>query len=380
MKIAFVYDAVYPWIKGGAEKRVYELARRLASMGHEVHWYGVGWWWPENESHDIELDGIKLHGVCKPMELYDGDRRSIKEAIYFAMMLFPRLYGKNFDIIDCQGFPFFSCFTAKMNSSFGKSALVITLHEVWNKYWYEYLGNAGVFGRFTEKQMVNLTDNIISVSQKTKEDLKEIKPHESSLVISNGIDLAEIDEINPKQAQSDILFVGRFIKEKNADLLIKSLVNVKQVFPDLKCLLIGEGPERQYLEKLTRELDLEENVEFLGFLENYKDVISYMKSSQIFVLPSEREGFGMVVLEANASGLPVVVVDHTMNAAKDLIENGVNGFISENSENALADKIVEGINSKNIMKDSCKRFARDYDWNFIVLELEDYYKNILSSS
>ena len=56
MKIAFVYDAVYPWVKGGAEKRIYELARRLASKGHQVHWYGMGYWWAEKGKKDIEMD------------------------------------------------------------------------------------------------------------------------------------------------------------------------------------------------------------------------------------------------------------------------------------------------------------------------------------
>ena len=49
MKIAFIYDAIYPWVKGGAEKRIYEIGRRLADK-HEVHWYGIGWWFNENGS------------------------------------------------------------------------------------------------------------------------------------------------------------------------------------------------------------------------------------------------------------------------------------------------------------------------------------------
>ena len=66
MKIAFIYDAVYPWVKGGAEKRVYELATRLAKRGHDVHWYSIGWWWTENNRTDIKMDGIQLHGVSEP--------------------------------------------------------------------------------------------------------------------------------------------------------------------------------------------------------------------------------------------------------------------------------------------------------------------------
>jgi len=67
MKIAFVYDAVYPWVKGGAEKRIYEIAKRLADRGHEVHWFGVGWWFKDGNSEIINHDGIILHGVCEPV-------------------------------------------------------------------------------------------------------------------------------------------------------------------------------------------------------------------------------------------------------------------------------------------------------------------------
>lgn len=377
MKIAFVYDAVYPWVKGGAEKRIYELARRLASKGHQVHWYGMGYWWSEKGKKDIEMDGIHLHGVCKPLELYENDRRSIKEAIYFAWRILFKLKARKFDIIDCQGFPFFSCFSAKFKSFFNKSTLVLTLHEVWNDYWYEYLGRAGIFGKLTEKRMVNLTDKIVTVSSKTKGDLKKIKPTENSLIVPNGIDLEEINQIKPHITKPDIIFVGRLIKEKNTALLIKSLVTVKKTNPDIKCTIIGEGPQKKELEDLSKESGLQENIQFTGFMEDYHDVISHMKSSKILVLPSKREGFGMVVIEANACGLPAIVIDHPMNAAKDLIVDGKNGFIIESDEKALAGKVIEALDLKEKMTDSCKEFARDYDWNNIVNQLEIAYWDFL---
>ncbi len=373
MKIAFVYDAVYPWIKGGAEKRVYELAKRLAKRGHEVHWYGIGWWWPEKGKADIELDGIYLHGVCKPMDLYNNKRRSIKEAIYFALKLFPKLMDQRFDIIECQGFPFFSCFTVKIHSLFGKSKLIITLHEVWNDYWYEYLGKAGIFGKIVEKLIVNLTDKIIVVSAKTKRDLRRIKKSENSIVIPNGVDLAYINKIKASNEKSDIIFAGRLIKEKNVDILIKAISLVKKKIPDIKCFIIGDGPEKKKLEKLVQNLNIQNNVVFKGFMENYDDLIAYMKSSKVLVLPSTREGFGIIVIEANACGLPVIVVNHKMNAATDLIINNENGFISEFSENDIADNIINIIYKKEEMEDICIKMAKRYDWEKIVDSLEDFY-------
>ncbi len=374
MKIAFIYDAVYPFITGGAEKRVYELARRLVQRGHEVHWYSVGWWWTENGQKDMEMEGIHLHGVCKPMDLYKGERRSVGEAVYFAARLLPKLGREKFDVIDCQGFPFFSCFTAKLNSLFGGSPLVITLHEVWNDYWYEYLGKAGFFGKLVEKLMVNLTGRIITVSRKTKADLKAMKPSEKSVVIPNGIDFKYISRIDPEGEKSDVIFAGRLIKEKNVEFLIKAIHDVKKKIPDIKCCIIGDGPEREKLERLVHELNIEDNVVFKGFMKNYSDLISYMKASEVFVLPSTREGFGIVVIEANACGLPVVVVDHKMNAASELIINNKNGIISNFSREDIAENLINMVNKKKKMEDDCIQTSREYDWDKIVDTLEEFYK------
>ncbi|MGB9936887.1 MAG: glycosyltransferase family 4 protein [Methanobacterium sp.] len=377
MKIAFIYDAVYPFVTGGAEKRIYELARRLILKGHEVHWYGIGWWWPEEGKRDIEFDGIKLHGVCKPMDLYNNGRRSIKEAIVFALKLFPKLKQEKFDIIDCQGFPFFSCFTAKFYSLYNKSDLVITLHEVWNDYWYEYLGKAGIFGKLIEKIVVNLSSNIIVVSEKTKKDLKKIRDSENSVIIPNGIDFEEINNIEPGDQKSDIIFAGRLIKDKNVDLLIKTIGIIIKEKAEIRCLIIGDGPEKKKLINLAEKHKLQDNIIFKGFLDDHKDLFKYMKSSKVFVLPSKREGFGMVVIEANACGLPVVVIDYKMNAATDLITDDINGFVSGPSYEEIAHKILESLDKREKMQYKCIEKSKEYDWNKIVDSLEKYYKNLI---
>jgi glycosyltransferase involved in cell wall biosynthesis len=379
MKIAFIYDAVYPWVKGGAEKRVYELGIRLAQRGHDVHWYSLGWWWQENGETDMVMDGIHLHGVSNPVELYSEDRRSIKEALIFSLKLLNPLMKENYDVVDCQGFPFFSCFTAKIHSLIGKSKLIITLHEVWGDYWYTYLGKPGIFGIIVERAMLSLTDNIITVSSKTKKDLKNIKKFENSIIIPNGIDFNHITEIKASNEGSDLIFAGRLIKEKNVDILINSISRVKEKFPDIRCLIVGDGPERRKLEELTVDLQLTDNVIFKGFMENYDDLIGYMKSSKVFVLPSTREGFGIVVIEANACGLPVVVVDHEMNAATDLVVEGVNGIKSGLKADDMAGNIIKSLENSGKCKEKCIELSRKYDWNKIVDSLEKVYTDTLSS-
>ena len=112
MKIAFVYDVIYPYVKGGVEKRVWELAVRLAHRGHEVHLFGMKFW---NGEDTINREGVFLHGVCPAQKLYTSGRRSIWQAFYFSFHLLSHLLKEKFDIIDCQQFPLFSCYTSKID-------------------------------------------------------------------------------------------------------------------------------------------------------------------------------------------------------------------------------------------------------------------------
>lgn len=376
MKMAFVYDAVYPWIKGGAEKRIYEIGRRLADKGHEVHWYGVGWWTggDGNGRGTIERDGIVLHSVCKPVQLYVDGRRSIGEAIYFASKLMPKLIKERFDVVDCQEFPYFPCFTAKVHSLLRRSNFVITWHEVWDKYWFGYLGRRGLFGYLVEKLTARLAENNVAVSEQTKKDLERIGLGNVE-VIPNGIDFEGIRKVRKADEESDVIFAGRLIKDKNVDVLIKAIKLVKEEIPDVRGIVIGDGPERLRLEKLAGDLGLNGNVEFRGFLKSHDEVIALMKASKVFVLPSTREGFGIVALEANACGLPVVTVEHEMNATKDLIKKGKNGFVCRLSEKEVAENILMALHRD--MREECMEIAKGYDWDVIVRKCERYYGGLV---
>jgi len=370
MKIAYVYDVIYPYVKGGAEKRIYEISKRLVKRGHEVHIFGMKFWTGEGV---IMKDGVYLHGVCEPKELYVEGRRSIKEAIYFARKILIPLMKEDFDVIDCQAFPYFPSFSAKICSSVKSTPLVITWHEVWDEYWYEYLGKKGIFGKWVEKMTVHLTDKMIAVSERTKKDLERIGVGKEIKIIPNGIDFGKIEGIGASDEESDVIFAGRLIKEKNVDVLIKAVRLVKKGIPDVKCVIIGEGPEQKGLERLVYNLGLKNNIEFTGFLDDYEEVISRMKSSKVFVLPSTREGFGIVALEANACGLPVITVNHKRNAACDFINNG-NSFLCGLSDEDVAEKILEGLDRRGDMKRKCIESAKRHDWEEIGESIKSTYE------
>jgi L-malate glycosyltransferase len=373
MKIAIIYDAIYPYVKGGVEKRAWELAVRLTHRGHEVHLFGMKFW----DGEDILIrEGVFLHGVCPAQKLYAGSRRSLRQAIDFSLFVIKPLMNENFDIIDCQQFPYFSCFSAKLISKLKKSPLIITWHEVWDNYWYEYLGWKGFGGKITERLVARLTQNVIAVSESTKISLKSLGYRGNITIVPNGIDLQYIRLINPSDEPSDIIFVGRLIKEKHVDLLVRAFGLLSSEQPELRLLIIGEGPEQDAIKKIIQELSLEDRITPKGFQNDHDKVIALMKSAKVCVIPSTREGFGITALEALACGIPVVTVDHPANAIKDLITEK-NGFICSLSEKDLANTILDALQRHAEMKNDCIESVSAFDWEKIIPDIEKYYRSVI---
>ena len=362
MKIAFVYDTAFPWVTGGAERRIYEIGTRLSNRGHDVHIFSLGYWMNTEKyssQKTIEYHGITYHSVGKPMELYTkNNTRSIREALYFARCILTNAKLKDFDIVDCQGFPYFSCYTSKIKN---RKNLVITLHEVWNDYWFEYLGKLGYFGKIIEKGIFNLTPNVICVSQLTFENMLKNKCPDNATIIANGVNISEITYVDSSEQYNDVVFAGRLIPEKHVDLLINAISRVQKVHPHVKCKIIGNGPSETHLKQLTSSLNLENNITFEDFYEDQNKLYSVIKSSSLLVLPSRREGFGMIVIEANACGVPVATLNNPMNAAKDLITSE-NGWIFEDSEelaNIINILIEKGVSIQ--IRTQCREKSKEYE-------------------
>lgn len=370
MKICFVYDAVYPWEPGGVQKRVWEIATRLSDR-HDVHWFGAHYW---DGPAVIERGGVRFHGVMDPRNLYVDERRSIFQALRYATHLATALPGNEFDVIDCQEFPYFPAFPTKAHSMVANSKLVLTWHEVWDEYWYEYLGKKGVCGKAIERLVARLPDEHVAVSRRTRREATAIgaaTPH----LVPNGIDLDEISSVTPAERSIDVLYTGRLIPEKGLDLLVRSVGQLTgRQWPDLSCLIVGEGPARKHLQRQIAEAGLGRNIDIVPFREDYEEVLALMKAATVFALPSRREGFGITALEALGCGTPVATIDHPSNAAKELIVDGRNGAVSDSCPEsfAVALRRARGISSK-----PCIRTARTYDWDRIATRMERIYRDTL---
>jgi glycosyltransferase involved in cell wall biosynthesis len=366
-RIAFVSDAIMPYMKGGKEKRLYEVSRRLVSDDREVHIYTMHWW---EGPQVIMRDGIYFHAISPLYPMYQGGSRSMKEAILFGLATFNLLFEK-FDVLDVDHMPFFPLFAARIVTWLRGKRLWATWHEVWGRdYWIEYMkGPMGIVGYFIESASFMLPDVIISNSKHTTDRLKRANAHGEIRTVPLGADLENIYRAPAGDNRSDVIFVGRLLTHKNADLLVKAIRIVKRTKPEVTSIIVGDGPERPALDRLVRELDLEHTVQIITAVENHDELYALMKASKMLVLPSVREGFGLVVVEALAAGIPVISTAHPDNAAKDLIQDGVNGYLVEPTAEDIARKILMVLNNGTHLHPEVG--IERYEWNAVVRELTE---------
>jgi|Deesub1362A_J573_1020465.scaffolds.fasta_scaffold00581_2 glycosyltransferase involved in cell wall biosynthesis len=354
MRIAYVYDCAYPFVKGGGERRIYEVAKRLAEK-HEVDWITLKWW--EN-GDKLDADGISYLGVGEWKSIYKNGRRSIGEAIYFALKSLRGIMD-NYDVVDCTAFPYFPAITSRFGGIFKKYGLFITWHEVWGDYWYEYLGWKGFFGKVIERMVLKLNAEHIAVSRSTADVLKSCGVE--AKVIPNGVDLDYIDSVSPRCAY-DLLFVGRLVEEKGVDIFIR-LCDELSKHLSFNAGIIGNGPLLQWVEDEVRRRDFIELLTSVGEEEYY----SLIKGAKLFILPSKREGFGIAVLESIACGTPVLTIEHPMNFSSEIAR--MYGYVARNFADMLdfTKKVLDGDFRLE------KPDLRDYDWDNIAKKIEEVY-------
>lgn len=369
MKIAIVTDAIYPFTLGGSEVRNHEVAKRLVKKGHEMHIYGIKFWKGKSV---INIDGVIVHGISAKKKLYSkaGKRNPIDYA-RFSKRLFFRLMKERFDLIDVASFNFFNCYSMRLLSAIKGNKLVFTWHQYLGDYLIGYFG--GVKGRISmilERMSTKLAKNNIAVSENVKNKLVK-KGVKRVRVISNGADIKLAKSVKAKK-KYDIIFIGRLNYQKNLGLLVRSVHMIKK--KNIKACIIGEGEEKEKLQKFIRKLDLEKNFEFTGRIEDKKKIFKYLKSSKIFALPSILEGFPITMIEANACGIPVVTTKTKWNNVAEYIEDNKNGVLARPFPEEFSQAILAVLKNHKNMKKECEKAAKNYDWDKITEEQERYYR------
>ena len=364
-RIAFVSDTIAPYMRGGKETRLFEITRRLAASGRDVHVYTMQWW---EGGSAMERDGVHFHAIAPLYPLYIEGKRSLYEAFMFGLAVFKLMFEK-FDVLDVDQIPFIPLLSARVVTWLRGKKMHATWHEVWSKKdWQSYLGVfKGALAFYVERVCLALPDIIISNSPHTTKRLRAIGMSRHVIEVPLGVDVEKIAAIAPAPRTSDVVFVGRLIAHKHVDVLVEAIALVREMHPLISCVIIGEGPERASIEEKIKTLRLENAVQIVNGISN-SALYGLMKASRMLVLPSTREGFGLTVLEAHAAGIPVITTPHINNAAKDLIQEGVNGFLVEPHPHRIAESIVRVLESRDTLEPRIG--IERFDWRLVLERME----------
>jgi glycosyltransferase involved in cell wall biosynthesis len=326
VRVCLVYDCLFPYTVGGAERWYRNLGERLAEAGHEVTYLTLRQWDTDDQP---QLAGVKVIVVGPRLRLYAGGRRRIFPPLAFGAGVFFHLlrHGRRYDVVHTASFPYFSLLAAALTRRLKRFRLVVDWHEVWTRgYWREYLGRAGVVGWLVQRVCMRVHQTAFCYSRLHAARLRE-EGLNGSLTVLEGEYTGPLEPAPPEPAEPVVVFAGRHIPEKRVTALVPAIALAAEEVPGLRAELYGDGPDRPALLRAIAEHHLEGTVVAPGFID-LEAVDAALRRAMCMVLPSRREGYGMIVVEAVARGTPAVVVAAPDNAATELVEEGVNGFVA----------------------------------------------------
>jgi glycosyltransferase involved in cell wall biosynthesis len=356
VRICIVYDCLYPYTVGGAERWYRNVALRLAEGGHEVTYLTMRQWDAEEQP---DLPGVRVIAVAPRMPLYVEGRRRIKPPLVFGLGVLRHLLrnGRRYDVVHTASFPYFSLLAAALVRPVGRYRLFVDWHEFWTRsYWREYLGwLGGWFGWQVQRLCLRVPQHAFCFSRLVERRLRAEKVHGEVTLLEGQFEGTAVEA--PLPAEPVVVFAGRHIPEKNPVAVVHAVAKARETIPELRAVIYGDGPERSNVLAAIENHGLEGIVDAPGFVET--DVVaSTLGHALCLVLPSQREGYGLVVLEAISRGTPVIVVAAPDNAAAEFIENGINGFTASIpvDEIARAISLVYGRGSE--LRESTLRWFR----------------------
>lgn len=339
---------------GGAEIIAFELARRLVKEGHKVTFFSRAF---SNCLKEEIIDGVKII------------RRGNKFTVYIqAYLYYKNLKKKPQKVIDMINT---ICWQTPLYVK--KEDIIVYVNQLAKEVlFYEFFWPLSIIAYFLEKfEYLTYRDTkFVCYSKSTKEDLILFGIKEKNIsIFTLGVDHSRYKKINNKSKEPLFIFVARLVRMKRADLCIRSIRKVIEKYPKAYLCILGNGPDEKRLQGLVSRQNLEKNIIFINknnfFIDkNIKDLkVKLMQEAWVILLPSVKEGWGMVVTEAAACGTPAIVSNVT--GLRDSVVNGKTGIIlSKNpSEYELSQAMIKIIEDDDLKKD-ISRGAYDYSQNF----------------
>ena len=352
---------------GGAEVNFQEIYKRLVERGHEVTLL------------------CSRHDRSFPEEEWiDGIRHVRRGNSYAFNYAVPIAYRREFsrapiDIVmdDINKIPFYT-------PLYVRHPLFAMIHHLHGSSIYgDTFLPAGMYVHLTEKMIPLFYKGLpfIAVSKSTKSELVRMGLRADDIeIVHNGVDH---DTYQPNESirttEPLLACVTRLKKYKGTHLLLRAMAQIRKEIPDVKLVITGRGDYEPQLLKLSRQLHLDDCVEFAGFIPKEKKA-ELCQRAKVLVNPSAKEGWGLSVIEANACGTPVVAAD--VPGLRDSVIDGETGLLYPHSDiNALAQAVVKLLRDDELRTRFGERslaWSKEFTWQKASEQVEELIERILS--
>jgi glycosyltransferase involved in cell wall biosynthesis len=295
---------------GGAEVHLQEVARRLVRDGFACVQYAHAF--PGGSPSEI-VDGVEIHR--------EGGAFLFNYTVLFGLRRWIRRHRVDLALDDSNKIPFLLPWISPV-------PVVARFHHLFGRAIFRETGPLSALYVFLFEGLIRFAYRnvpIITVSPSTRDELeaKGLDPARIRLAY-NGVDLARYRVLEDAVRRPFLIaHVGRLMRYKNVDTLLRAFARVRRAFPEARLAIGGDGNHRPALEKLARELGVSDAVEFRGFISEEEKIRLYNEAA-VFVNPSLKEGWGLTSIEANACGTPVVAADSP--GLRDSVRHGETGL------------------------------------------------------
>jgi glycosyltransferase involved in cell wall biosynthesis len=340
MKILYISDVYFPRVNG-VSTSIRTFVKQMQSLGHEVHLIA-----PEYAA--TTEDEAWIRRIPARSIYFDPEDKLMKWGA--VMQKLPGLRRENYDIIHVHT-PFVAHYLGLRLARELNVPCIETYHTFFEDYLHHYLPwipklIARGMARAISKRQCNAVDAIVAPSAPMLSVLRAYGVKAAAEVIPTGLQAHSFKEADGKAFRINygiplerpmLLFVGRVAFEKNISFLLEMTKVLIEKHPDALLVVAGQGPAEKSLHKLASDLDLDDNIKFIGYLDRNAELNACYQAADIFVFSSKSETQGLVLLEAMAQGTPVVAIAE-LGTASILIE-GQGALIAPDNIKGFAEKV-----------------------------------------
>ena len=384
MKRILIFAAYFHPHVGGYEKIVYELSRRLVQRDYEIDILTCN---TERAPFYEELDGIHIYRLPSWNALHSV--YPIPKPCPTSFRILRRLLRKNYDVINTQTRFFITSLLGLIFAKLKRTPLMHTeygaRHSIVPNKVIDLISRA--YDHSIGVLIVKSASRNIGVSEAACEFLRHLGATNIQLV-HNGIDTTTFkkkEDTNCRQKlgiSNDamvITFVGRLIYAKGVQDLISAFSRIKDTAPEIKLLIVGDGPYRAELEKLAHQTDCHSSILFLG-QKNQAELIEILSTTDIFVNPSYSEGLPTSVMEAASIGLPIIATD--VGGTREIITTDKTGILVKARDvGQLAEelcKLCANVELRGKLGENARILAeRKFNWDKITGEYIKLYTSLV---